>query len=93
MTISIKHSPFPCHKTIKGDTSFDDPAFEKMESCAGAAIFLSNQMCQPMDAQTREHMAKLKSLPNYAELAAGVFQWPREFVNYHEGAKVRSWEF
>lgn len=76
---SIKSVPFPCHKTIKEDTPFDSPEAEKMELCAGAAIYLNNTLTLSRDPETAAYQRKMKELHD----GASVFATAHEFIEHH----------
>lgn len=86
LATTVQYLQFPCHRTIKADTEFDDPQTEKMETCAGTTLFLMNQMKMPDDPSSRILRDKFKSLPQgeLNELKAGVFSSTDEFMNHHE---------
>lgn len=84
---SILHEdPLPCHQTI----NYDDPDWKaKWESaktgkmCAGALIHSANIAKAPRDP----------AFPRMPADRETVFATPRDFLHFHESARVRSWQF
>ncbi|MBS4016807.1 MAG: hypothetical protein KGZ68_01100 [Dechloromonas sp.] len=83
---AIKVAPFPCHRTIKADISFDDPRTAKMELCAGAALFLNNKMEKSRCPETAAYQRGLATDDT-------VFATDAELLEHHGSAPVKSWEF
>lgn len=82
--------PMPCHLTI----NYDDPEWlEKWEEgwkdgqetgslCAGAAVMFANRVKKPRI-----------DLPEREADRDNVFTHTKEFVEHHNNARVKSWEF
>lgn len=86
MLKAIRVAPFPCHRTIKEEMSFDDPRTKSMELCAGAALFLNNKPEKSRCVETAEYQAMLGK-------SDAVFASDSELVSHHGNAPVKSWEF
>ncbi len=86
----VEHLPygeFPCHCTIKGpNMASDDP---RLKSCAGAAMFLNNQMQLSRAPNLMMHQQLLRDLPE----AKTVFASAKEFLDWHNASPVKSWTF
>ena len=77
----IRHAPFPCHRTIPSDNCpLDHP---KLQSCAGAAIMLSNMLTLSRDPDAARHQQTLRNLPSTDSSA--VFASEAEFLQHHTG--------
>lgn len=74
----------PCHQTV----DYEDPDWQETiddaDACVGALQFCANNMKMPRDP---ERMAAVK----VAGRNDDVFATPQEFIDYHEGSKVKSW--
>jgi len=71
---------FPCHLTIPQHSAvaFDDP---RVHLCAGAALFLNNQLAI---SRNLDMAAFQKQLEDVSQTVKGsVFQWPSEFNAHH----------
>lgn len=79
----------PCHQTV----NYDDPDWEEtviegmVSACAGSLIFARNLGKMPRDSK---ECAAVQSVEPDRE---GVFTSPQEFIDYHNNAPARSWEF
>lgn len=74
----------PCHPSI----DYEDPdwlenweAGERGEPCRGSLIFLANNLILPRD----RHLPKVKK-------SKDIFTKAQEFIDYHRGAPVHSWD-
>lgn len=76
-------TPFPCHKTIAEDHEERGQPLEKMQSCAGAALFLANKCKLSRDPATARHQNLLRQQENYTTLKDGVFKTNVEFNDWH----------
>lgn len=77
--------PLPCHQTM----DYTDPRWkEKWEAqktgniCAGALIMSANMCKHPRD----------RNFPRMEPDKVAVFGTHQEFIDYHEGAELHSWE-
>lgn len=75
----------PCHITV--DYEADDWEIEQEHApvCRGSLELMANAGMRPVDDELR---ALVEATPK----ADDVFNWPFEFVQYHNEASVRSWE-
>ncbi|WP_187967900.1 hypothetical protein [Aquibium microcysteis] len=87
---AIKVAPFPCHRTIKADMSFDDPGAAKLELCAGAALFLNYKMEVSRCKVTADHQFTLATSLTKDER---VFADDTSLLDHHGNASVKSWKF
>lgn len=81
----LDEEPLPCHPTI----DYEDPWwhgkwFSGMigEMCRGALVFQANIAKLPRGPE----------IPTVEPDTDAVFATPKEFIDHHRSAKVRSWE-
>ena len=79
----IGHYPFPCHQTMGEDDETKE--LDRMENCAGAALFLNRKAELSRVPDMHEHQKRLKDAPPRVKLR--VFETAREFVTHHEEGK------
>lgn len=73
---------FPCHKTIPHGEEIVLPEDDRLQGCAGAAIFLNNKCERSRHPQNAEHQAKV------GMDKAKVFSNSSEFINHHISKKA-----
>jgi hypothetical protein len=79
----------PCHMTINYDETDGDKLFEQMvrsPRCRGAVIMMRNERKLPRDP------AAAAAVKDIQEDTKTVFSNRLQFIDYHEGAEVKSWE-
>ena len=79
---SLQYFPFPCHRTIGKPT--DD-----LRGCAGAAIYMNNDMAISRCRDTAKHQQVLKD----SEHSPSVFARRHEFMAHHDrfGKDAKIW--
>ena len=87
---SIANVPFPCHKSISKATQ--DPKYDmsteegyedqRLQGCAGAAIFLNNKLEISRCKVTAQHQNLIDDIPQYVK--DSVFDNRQQFVNHHD---------
>lgn len=84
---SLAIEPFPCHQTIPegymanvppGTDPFDD---DRLQGCAGAAIFLNNKFERSRCGVTSQHQDMVKSISE--RIKESVFSRAEEFIAHH----------
>lgn len=78
----ISYGEFPCHRTIPHNS------IENMESCGGAAMLLNNSIQQAHGTVLSSHQRKIEE-----EDHSTVFSNKQEFLDHHNNASVKSWNF
>ena len=93
--MSILHTAeggFACHKTIKidddlaNDTELNVPdeflvKDDKLQFCAGSAVFLNNSFTISRDANTYEYQKQIKECSQ--DIKNSVFKNRPEFIEHH----------
>jgi hypothetical protein len=76
----------PCHQTIDySDPEWRETQLPEAAACVGALQFCENNMKTPRDPERAAIRAEVGTNPD-------VFDWAREFIDYHRGAEWQSWE-
>lgn len=81
---SIAYYPFACHKTIPegaGEVDPNEAPLRELQLCAGAAIFLNNQLKLSRSPVAAAHQTALKGVDEAVK--RGVFGNAAEFLDHH----------
>lgn len=74
----------PCHQTV----NYEDPDWQdglgEDEACVGALQFAANNCKSPRDPERSAAVRAAGPNPD-------VFATSQEFIDYHEGSKIKSW--
>lgn len=76
----------PCHQTVNYEDRNWQAKLTEAHMCIGALQFAANNGKLPRDPERSKAVNEAGTNPN-------VFAHPSEFIEYHEGAPVKSWLF
>lgn len=81
LLFALGREAFPCHLTIPQDEGAVPETDDRLQGCAGAAIFLNNKIERSRHPVNAQHQALVENVP--AEVKASVFNFGHEFIEHH----------